>query len=110
MSITHMAQSHRENVRKGIEGVAYFVTMFTQSTEELLGWMELDPQEQEHAEPTKHHLYGASQAVRRLMEEIDQGFSSEYRLASGQVGITSPTINTLAWCLPRRPIASGCVP
>ena len=72
MSISHMAHSHREDVRKGIEGVAYFVTMFTQSTEELLGWMELAPQEQEHAERLLYDLYGASQAVRRLMEEIDQ--------------------------------------
>lgn len=65
-------QANSKFVRDGIEGLHYFVSMYVQSAEELLAWMDLDPEEQEAAERALYDLYGASQTVRRMMEVLDQ--------------------------------------
>ena len=65
-------QAKSKFVRDGIEGLHYFVSMYVQSAEELLAWMDLDPDEQEAAERALYDLYGASQTVRRMMEVLDQ--------------------------------------
>lgn len=60
----------RKFARDGSDGLHYFVSMYVESTEGLFEWMDLSPDEREHAERALYDLYAASNAMRRLMEEI----------------------------------------